>query len=90
MLCLLCPQAIQQQCSEEGGDAADGSSEGEEGDSLEEEDDKDKLKGDQTGSKRKKTATFKVLCSSSEHTREDHFNSSTDAPMRLDHEGYHS
>ncbi|KAI4830654.1 hypothetical protein KUCAC02_002270 [Chaenocephalus aceratus] len=53
-------QAIQQQCSEEGGDAADGSSEGEEGDSLEEEDDKDKLKGDQTGSKRKKTATFKV------------------------------
>nr|XP_033964606.1 hepatoma-derived growth factor-related protein 3 isoform X2 [Pseudochaenichthys georgianus] len=44
------------QCSEEGGDVADGSSEG---DSLEEEDDKDKLKGDQTGSKRKKTATFK-------------------------------
>ncbi|KAK5916060.1 hypothetical protein CesoFtcFv8_001597 [Champsocephalus esox] len=52
-------QAVQQQCSEEGGDVADGSSEGEEGDSLEEEDDKDKLKGDQTGSKRKKTATFK-------------------------------
>ncbi|KAK1891091.1 Hepatoma-derived growth factor-related protein 3 [Dissostichus eleginoides] len=52
-------KAIQQQCSEEGGNVADGSSEGEEGDSLEEEDDKDKLKGDKTGSKRKKTATFK-------------------------------
>ena len=70
---------------------ADGSSEGEEGDSLEEEDDKDKLKGDKTGSKRKKTATFKVLCCSSEHThtreRTTQFNSSTgyDALMRLDH-----
>ncbi|XP_054465734.1 hepatoma-derived growth factor-related protein 3-like isoform X3 [Anoplopoma fimbria] len=55
-------QAIQQQCSsetEEGGNAADGSSEGEEGDSVEEEDDKEKLKGDKTGSKRKKTATSK-------------------------------
>ncbi|XP_049418037.1 hepatoma-derived growth factor-related protein 3 isoform X1 [Epinephelus fuscoguttatus] len=55
-------QAIQQQSSsetEEGGNAADGSSEGEEGDSVEEEDDKEKLKGDKTGSKRKKTATSK-------------------------------
>ncbi|XP_068432434.1 hepatoma-derived growth factor-related protein 3 isoform X2 [Clinocottus analis] len=70
-------QAIQQQCSsetEEGGNAADGSSEGEEGeegDSVEEKDDKEKLKGDKTGdkagdkpgdktgSKRKKTATSK-------------------------------
>ncbi|XP_042371977.1 hepatoma-derived growth factor-related protein 3-like, partial [Plectropomus leopardus] len=57
-------QAIQQQSSsetEEGGNAADGSSEGEEGDSVEEEDDKEKLKGDKTGSKRKKTAASKVL-----------------------------
>lgn len=45
---------------EEGGNAADGSSEGEEGDSVEEEDDKEKLKGDKTGSKRKKTASSKV------------------------------
>ncbi|CAI5646459.1 unnamed protein product [Oreochromis niloticus] len=55
-------QAIQQQSSsemEEGGNAADGSSEGEEGDSVEEEDDKEKLKGDKTGSKRKKTASSK-------------------------------
>ncbi|XP_044207312.1 hepatoma-derived growth factor-related protein 3-like isoform X3 [Thunnus albacares] len=55
-------QAIQQQSSsetEEGGNAADGSSEGEEGDSVEEEEDKEKLKGDKTGSKRKKTATSK-------------------------------
>uniref|UniRef100_A0A3Q2W3Y1 HDGF like 3 n=1 Tax=Haplochromis burtoni TaxID=8153 RepID=A0A3Q2W3Y1_HAPBU len=43
----------------EGGNAADGSSEGEEGDSVEEEDDKEKLKGDKTGSKRKKTASSK-------------------------------
>ncbi|XP_037309407.1 hepatoma-derived growth factor-related protein 3 isoform X1 [Pungitius pungitius] len=52
-------QAIQQQSSsetEEGGNAADGSSEGEEGDSVEDEDDQGKLKGD----KRKKTATSKV------------------------------
>jgi len=56
-------QAIQQQCSsetEEGGNAEDGSSEGEEGDFVEEEDDKATLKGDKTGSKRKKTATSKV------------------------------
>lgn len=57
-------QSIQQQSSsetEEGGNAADGSSEGEEGDSVGEEDEKEKLKGDKTGSKRKKTATSKVL-----------------------------
>ncbi|KAM8894556.1 hepatoma-derived growth factor-related protein 3 isoform 3-T3 [Spinachia spinachia] len=55
-------QAIQQQSSsevEEGGNAADGSSEGEEGDSVEDEEDQGKLKGDETGSKRKKTATSK-------------------------------
>ena len=41
--------------------AVDGSSEGEEGDSVEEEDDKEKLKGtDKAGSKRKKTAGSKV------------------------------
>lgn len=60
---VVCSQAIQQQSSaemEEGGNAADGSSEGEEGDSVEEEDDKEKLKGDKTGSKRKKTASSKV------------------------------
>nr|XP_020480442.1 hepatoma-derived growth factor-related protein 3 isoform X3 [Monopterus albus] len=54
-------QAIQQQSSsetEEGGNTAHGSSEGEEGDSVE-EDDKEKLKGDKTGSKRKKTAASK-------------------------------
>uniref|UniRef100_A0A667WIG6 HDGF like 3 n=1 Tax=Myripristis murdjan TaxID=586833 RepID=A0A667WIG6_9TELE len=53
----------QQQSSsetEEGGNAADGSSEGEEGDSVEEEDDKEKLKGDKTGSKRKKTKSSKL------------------------------
>ncbi|KAM9860685.1 hepatoma-derived growth factor-related protein 3 [Aulostomus maculatus] len=55
-------QGIQQQSSletEEGGNTADGSSEGEEGDegnSVKEEDDKEKLRGDRTGSKRKKTA----------------------------------
>ncbi|XP_041843290.1 hepatoma-derived growth factor-related protein 3 [Melanotaenia boesemani] len=54
-------QSIQQQSStetEEGGNAADGSSEGEEGDSVEEEDNKDQ-KEDKTGSKRKKTAASK-------------------------------
>ncbi|XP_030018169.1 hepatoma-derived growth factor-related protein 3 isoform X4 [Sphaeramia orbicularis] len=45
--------------TEDGGNAADGSSEGEEGDSVEEEEDKDKLKEDKTGSKRKKTASSK-------------------------------
>uniref|UniRef100_A0A672YW75 HDGF like 3 n=1 Tax=Sphaeramia orbicularis TaxID=375764 RepID=A0A672YW75_9TELE len=57
-------QVVQQQSSsetEDGGNAADGSSEGEEGDSVEEEEDKDKLKEDKTGSKRKKTASSKVL-----------------------------
>lgn len=61
---IFCTQAIHQQSSsetEEGGNTADGSSEGEEGDSVEEEDNKEKLKGDKTGSKRKKTATSKVL-----------------------------
>lgn len=60
---VVCSQGIQQQSSsemEEGGNAADGSSEGEEGDSVEEEDDKEKLKGDKAGSKRKKTASSKV------------------------------
>ncbi|KAI1889701.1 hypothetical protein AGOR_G00165660 [Albula goreensis] len=55
-------QAIQQQSSSEtegeGGNAADGSSEGEEADSIE-EDDKGKQKGDKAGSKRKKTASSK-------------------------------
>lgn len=60
-------QAIQQQSSSEtegeGCNAADGSSEGEgeEGDLIEEEDDKGKLKGDKAGSKRKKIASSKVL-----------------------------
>lgn len=45
--------------TEDGGNAADGSSEGEEGDSVEEEEDKDKQKEDKTGSKRKKTASSK-------------------------------
>lgn len=61
---IFCTQAIHQQSSsetEEGGNTADGSSEGEEGDSVEEEDNKEKLKGDKTGSKRKKTATSKAL-----------------------------
>lgn len=56
-------QAIQQQSSSETEverNTADGSSEGEEGDSVKEEDDKEKLKGDKMGSKRKKTATAKV------------------------------
>ncbi|XP_013868630.1 hepatoma-derived growth factor-related protein 3 isoform X2 [Austrofundulus limnaeus] len=56
-------RAIQQQSSSETEverNTADGSSEGEEGDSIKEEDDKEKLKGDKTGSKRKKTATTKV------------------------------
>ncbi|KAM6949983.1 hepatoma-derived growth factor-related protein 3 isoform 1-T1 [Lycodopsis pacificus] len=55
-------QAIQQQSlseTEDGGNAAHGSSEGEEGDSVEDEDNKEKLKGGKTGSKRKKTATSK-------------------------------
>uniref|UniRef100_A0A673Z381 HDGF like 3 n=1 Tax=Salmo trutta TaxID=8032 RepID=A0A673Z381_SALTR len=57
-------QAIQQQSfsktAGEGGDVADGSSEGEERDSIEEvEDDKGKLKEDRAGSKRKKTASSK-------------------------------
>ena len=47
--------------TEEGVNAVDGSSEGEEGDSVEEEDNKEKLKGtDKAGSKRKKTAGSKV------------------------------
>lgn len=62
---ILCSQAIQQQSfsktAGEGGDVADGSSEGEERDSIEEvEDDKGKLKEDRAGSKRKKTASSKV------------------------------
>ncbi|KAM9410304.1 hepatoma-derived growth factor-related protein 3 [Pholidichthys leucotaenia] len=55
-------QAMQQQSSsetKEGGNAADGSSDGEEGDSVEEEDNKEKLKSDKTGLKRKKTAGSK-------------------------------
>uniref|UniRef100_A0A4W5JDV5 HDGF like 3 n=1 Tax=Hucho hucho TaxID=62062 RepID=A0A4W5JDV5_9TELE len=56
-------QAIQQQSFSKtagGGDVADGSSEGEERDSIEEvEDDKGKLKEDRAGSKRKKTASSK-------------------------------
>ncbi|MBN3296381.1 HDGR3 protein, partial [Amia calva] len=56
-------QALQQQSSSEtegeGGNTADASSEGEEGDSIE-EDGKGKRKGDKAGSKRKKTASSKV------------------------------
>ncbi|XP_034151023.1 hepatoma-derived growth factor-related protein 3 isoform X2 [Esox lucius] len=57
-------QAIQQQSLSEtegqGGNVADGSSEGEEGDFIEEvEDDKGKRKDEKPGSKRKKTASFK-------------------------------
>lgn len=52
--------------AEDGGHAADGSSEGEEGDSVEEEEDKDKIKADKTASKRKKTASSKK---SSKQTR---------------------
>lgn len=57
-------QAFHQQSSsetEEGRNMAYGSSEGEEGDSVEKEDDKEKLQGDKTGAKRKKTTTSKVL-----------------------------
>lgn len=62
---VLCSQAIQQQSfskpAGEGGDVADGSSEGEERDSIEEvEDDKGKLKEDSAGFKRKRTASSKV------------------------------
>ncbi|CAL8350643.1 unnamed protein product [Merluccius merluccius] len=55
-------QAMQQSSSEmeEGVNAVDGSSEGEEGDSVEEDDDKEKLKcADKAGSKRKKAAGSK-------------------------------
>lgn len=52
-----CAKAIQQQSSSEtegeGGNAADGSSEGEEGEPIE-------TKGDKAGSKRKKTGSSKV------------------------------
>ncbi|XP_028811703.1 hepatoma-derived growth factor-related protein 3 [Denticeps clupeoides] len=55
-------QALQQQSSSEtegeGGNAADASSEGEEGDSIE-DDDKGNMKGEKVGSKRKKTASSK-------------------------------
>lgn len=56
-------QAIQQQSSSEtegeGGNAADGSSDGEEGDFIEEEEDKGKSKEDKAGSKRKKMSSSK-------------------------------
>lgn len=57
----MCVQSVQQQSwSEgEGADAADGSSEGEEGESIGEEEE-GKLKGEKVGSKRKKTASSKV------------------------------
>lgn len=61
---VLCSQAIQQQSfskTEGEGDVADGSSEGEERDSIEDvEDDKGKLKEDRSGFKRKRTASSKV------------------------------
>ncbi|XP_028999277.1 hepatoma-derived growth factor-related protein 3-like isoform X1 [Betta splendens] len=69
-------QTVQQQSSsetEEGGNAADGSSEGEEGDSAGEEDEKEKPKGEKPASKRKKTATSKKslkLSRISEHERD--------------------
>lgn len=57
----VCVQSVQQQSwSEgEGADAADGSSEGEEGESIGEEEE-GKVKGEKVGSKRKKTASLKV------------------------------
>uniref|UniRef100_A0A3Q3WQ54 PWWP domain-containing protein n=1 Tax=Mola mola TaxID=94237 RepID=A0A3Q3WQ54_MOLML len=56
-------QAINQKSSsetDEGQNTADGSSDGEEGHSVEEEEEKDKLKGDKTGCKQKKVATSKL------------------------------
>lgn len=61
---VLCTQAINQKSSsetDEGQNTADGSSDGEEGHSVEEEEEKDKLKGDKTGCKQKKVATSKVI-----------------------------
>lgn len=56
---------------EDGGNAADGSSEGEEGDSVEEEEDSDKIKSDKSGSKRKKTGSSKKSSKQSRRSEED-------------------
>uniref|UniRef100_A0A8C6V1H3 HDGF like 3 n=1 Tax=Neogobius melanostomus TaxID=47308 RepID=A0A8C6V1H3_9GOBI len=55
-------QVMQSSEPEDGGNAADGSSEGEDGDSVEEEEEEDseKIKSDKSGSKRKKTGSSKV------------------------------
>lgn len=56
---------------EDGGNAADGSSEGEEGDSVEEEEDTEKIKSDKSGSKRKKTSSSKKSSKQSRRSEED-------------------
>lgn len=56
---------------EDGGNAADGSSEGEEGDSVEEEEDSDKIKSDKSGSKRKKTGSSKKSSKLSRRSEEE-------------------
>lgn len=56
---------------EDGGNAADGSSEGEEGDSVEEEEDTEKIKSDKSGSKRKKTGSSKKSSKQSRRSEED-------------------
>lgn len=56
---------------EDGGNAADGSSEGEEGDSVEEEEDSEKIKSDKSGSKRKKTGSSKKSSKQSRRSEED-------------------
>lgn len=56
-------QAMQQQSPSETverGNTANGSSDGDDGDSVQEEEGKKKVKEDKTGSKRKKTASSKV------------------------------
>ena len=61
----MCTQAINQKSSAEtnkGRKAVDGRSDGEEGYSIEEEENKDKLKGVKTGCKQKKVAMSKVIC----------------------------
>lgn len=56
---------------EDGGNAADGSSEGEEGDSVEEEEDSEKIKSDKSGSKRKKTGSSKKSSKQSRRSEEE-------------------
>lgn len=56
---------------EDGGNAADGSSEGDEGDSVEEDEDSDKIKSDKSGSKRKKTGSSKKSSKQSRRSEEE-------------------